>query len=186
MHAQIVADTLGVPYDCIDVNAADTAAVPDSGPTVASRTCMVVGRILQRCAEEMRARLGAPDAARVSAQARPARHHQGVRAAGRDVVGRRQLSGRRLRQLRLGLRRRRARGRSRHLGGAADRVSHGARDRQGDSSDARDRPDRRRQRAGARLRAARGRRDARRPDGERLAHQLHHPDDARHAGDARS
>ena len=34
MHAQIVADTLGLPYDCIDVNAADTAAVPDSGPTV--------------------------------------------------------------------------------------------------------------------------------------------------------
>ena len=33
--------------------------VPDSGPTVASRTCMVVGRILQRCAEEMRERLGA-------------------------------------------------------------------------------------------------------------------------------
>jgi CO/xanthine dehydrogenase Mo-binding subunit len=59
MHAQIVADTLGVPYECIDVHAADTADVPDSGPTVASRTCMIVGRILQRCAEEMRARLGA-------------------------------------------------------------------------------------------------------------------------------
>jgi CO/xanthine dehydrogenase Mo-binding subunit len=56
--AQIVADTLRVPYDAIDVNAADTGVVPDSGPTVASRTCMVVGRILQRCAEEMRARLG--------------------------------------------------------------------------------------------------------------------------------
>src|SRR5207244_7642773 len=35
MHAQIVADTLGVPYDCVDVNAADTGVVPDSGPTVA-------------------------------------------------------------------------------------------------------------------------------------------------------
>jgi CO/xanthine dehydrogenase Mo-binding subunit len=58
MHAQSVADTLGVPYDCIDVNAADTAVVPDSGPTVALRTCMVVGRILQRCAEEMKVRLG--------------------------------------------------------------------------------------------------------------------------------
>src|SRR5204863_7426860 len=58
MHAQIVADTLGVPYDAIEVNAADTGEVPDSGPTVASRTCMVVGRILQRCAEEMRTRLG--------------------------------------------------------------------------------------------------------------------------------
>jgi CO/xanthine dehydrogenase Mo-binding subunit len=58
MHAQIVAETLGWPYESIDVNAADTAEVPDSGPTVASRTCMVVGRILQRCAEEMRERLG--------------------------------------------------------------------------------------------------------------------------------
>jgi CO/xanthine dehydrogenase Mo-binding subunit len=58
MHAQIVADTLGVAYDCIEVNAADTGVVPDSGPTVASRTCMIVGRILQRCAEEMRDRLG--------------------------------------------------------------------------------------------------------------------------------
>src|SRR5439155_12090494 len=59
MHAQIVADTLGVPYDCIEVCAADTGEVPDSGPTVASRTCMVGGRILQRCAEEMRTRPGA-------------------------------------------------------------------------------------------------------------------------------
>jgi len=58
MLAQIVADTLGVPYDTVEVNAADTSEVPDSGPTVASRTCMVVGRILQRCAEDMRARLG--------------------------------------------------------------------------------------------------------------------------------
>jgi len=58
MHAQIVADTLGVPYDAIEVNAADTGVVPDSGPTVASRTCMIVGRILQRCAEDMRTRLG--------------------------------------------------------------------------------------------------------------------------------
>jgi CO/xanthine dehydrogenase Mo-binding subunit len=58
MLAQIVADTLGMPYDCVEVNAADTGVVPDSGPTVASRTCMVVGRILQRCAEQMRTRLG--------------------------------------------------------------------------------------------------------------------------------
>lgn len=58
MHAQIVADTLGLPFEAIEVHAADTAAVPNSGPTVASRTCMVVGRILQRCAAEMRRRLG--------------------------------------------------------------------------------------------------------------------------------
>ncbi len=58
MLAQIVADTLGVSYDCVDVNDADTDVVPDSGPTVASRTCMVVGRILERCAQDMRQRLG--------------------------------------------------------------------------------------------------------------------------------
>ena len=87
MHAQIVADTLGLPYDCVEVNAADTGVVPDSGPTVASRTCMIVGRILQRCAEEMRAAARPPDAARVPAQARSARHHEGVRAAGRACPG---------------------------------------------------------------------------------------------------
>ena len=59
MHAQIVADTLGIPFEQVDVAVPDTAVVPDSGPTVASRTCMVVGRILQRCAEELKERLGA-------------------------------------------------------------------------------------------------------------------------------
>jgi CO/xanthine dehydrogenase Mo-binding subunit len=58
MLAQIVADTLAIPYEDVGVNAADTAEVPDSGPTVASRTCMIVGRILQRAAEEMRGKLG--------------------------------------------------------------------------------------------------------------------------------
>ena len=58
MHAQIVADALGIPYEQVDVAQPDTQRVPDSGPTVASRTCMVVGKILQRCAEEMRERLG--------------------------------------------------------------------------------------------------------------------------------
>jgi len=57
MHAQIVADTLGLPYDAIEVAEADTAFVPDSGPTVASRTCMVVGRLLERAAQQMRERL---------------------------------------------------------------------------------------------------------------------------------
>jgi CO/xanthine dehydrogenase Mo-binding subunit len=58
MHAQIVADALGIPYEQVEVARPDTSEVPDSGPTVASRTCMVVGRILQRCAEEMSERLG--------------------------------------------------------------------------------------------------------------------------------
>ena len=32
--------------------------MPDSGPTVASRTCMIVGKLLERCARDMRKRLG--------------------------------------------------------------------------------------------------------------------------------
>ena len=58
MHAQIVADTMGLPIDDVEVGIPDTQEVPDSGPTVASRTCMVVGRILQRCAEDLKERLG--------------------------------------------------------------------------------------------------------------------------------
>jgi len=56
--AQIVADTLGIPYDDVESAPVDTDQVPDSGPTVASRTCMVVGKLLERCAREMRTRLG--------------------------------------------------------------------------------------------------------------------------------
>jgi CO/xanthine dehydrogenase Mo-binding subunit len=50
MFAQIVAETLGVPYEWIRPDTPDTGKVPDSGPTVASRTCMVVGGLLQRAA----------------------------------------------------------------------------------------------------------------------------------------
>jgi CO/xanthine dehydrogenase Mo-binding subunit len=58
MHAQIVAEALGLPYEAVEVATADTAEVPDSGPTVASRTCMIVGELLRRAAEEMKQRLG--------------------------------------------------------------------------------------------------------------------------------
>ena len=58
MHAQIVTDALGVPYESVEVAPVDTAHVVDSGPTVASRTCMVVGKILEECAHEMKAKLG--------------------------------------------------------------------------------------------------------------------------------
>jgi CO/xanthine dehydrogenase Mo-binding subunit len=57
IHAQIVTDALGIPYDQVEVAQPDTARVADSGPTVASRTCMVVGKILEECALEMKQRL---------------------------------------------------------------------------------------------------------------------------------
>jgi CO/xanthine dehydrogenase Mo-binding subunit len=58
MLAQIAAEALGLPVDRIEVADADTAVVPDSGPMVALRTCMIVGGLIRRCAEEMRERLG--------------------------------------------------------------------------------------------------------------------------------
>jgi len=57
MLAQIVADTLELPYEWIRVETPDTSKVPDSGPTVASRTCMIVGGLLKRAAEKLRRRL---------------------------------------------------------------------------------------------------------------------------------
>jgi CO/xanthine dehydrogenase Mo-binding subunit len=64
---QLVADTLGVEYDEVEIAPQDTSIVPDSGPTVASRTAMVVGGLLIRAAEKLRAqveeRTGQPFAA---------------------------------------------------------------------------------------------------------------------------
>jgi CO/xanthine dehydrogenase Mo-binding subunit len=45
-----VAETLGIDYDCVDLAQPDTSQVPNSGPTVASRTCMVVGKLLESAA----------------------------------------------------------------------------------------------------------------------------------------
>jgi CO/xanthine dehydrogenase Mo-binding subunit len=50
IFTQIAADTLRVPGDAIDIVQPDTSIVPNSGPTVASRTCMVVGRLIENAA----------------------------------------------------------------------------------------------------------------------------------------
>ena len=51
--AQIAAEALNAHYHLIDVAQPDTAMVPNSGPTVASRTAMVVGGLLQRAAANL-------------------------------------------------------------------------------------------------------------------------------------
>ncbi len=53
---KIAAETLGIPLESVVQGLADTATCPDSGPTVASRTTMIVGRLIERCALEMRRR----------------------------------------------------------------------------------------------------------------------------------
>ena len=50
---QIVADACGVKLDDVVVHIPDTAAVPNSGPTVASRTVMVVGGLLARAGAQL-------------------------------------------------------------------------------------------------------------------------------------
>ncbi len=50
IFAQIAADALGIEYDSIEIAQPDTANVPNSGPTVASRTCMVVGKLVESAA----------------------------------------------------------------------------------------------------------------------------------------
>jgi CO/xanthine dehydrogenase Mo-binding subunit len=48
--SQIAAEALGLPYENISVAQPDTLEVPNSGPTVASRTAMVVGKLVQSAA----------------------------------------------------------------------------------------------------------------------------------------
>jgi CO/xanthine dehydrogenase Mo-binding subunit len=52
---QLVATELGLPYEDVEIAPQDTAIVPDSGPTVASRTAMVVGGLLIEAARRLRA-----------------------------------------------------------------------------------------------------------------------------------
>jgi CO/xanthine dehydrogenase Mo-binding subunit len=54
VFTQIAADALGIPEEMIEVVQPDTAVVPNSGPTVASRTCMVVGRLVESAALSLR------------------------------------------------------------------------------------------------------------------------------------
>jgi len=54
---QIAAETLGLEYDDISMAPIDTHVVPNSGPTVASRTAMIIGKLVQTAAIEMRQKL---------------------------------------------------------------------------------------------------------------------------------
>ncbi len=57
IFSQIAADALGVDYERIEIGQPDTAHVPDSGPTVASRTCMIVGKLVETAAIELKRKL---------------------------------------------------------------------------------------------------------------------------------
>ncbi len=52
---QLAAAALGVPVEAVDIAPQDTELVPDSGPTVASRTAMVVGGLVIKASRRLRA-----------------------------------------------------------------------------------------------------------------------------------
>jgi CO/xanthine dehydrogenase Mo-binding subunit len=51
---KIVADSLNVPLEQVTYNNPDTCKVPDSGPTVASRSLMIVGELLRRASLKLK------------------------------------------------------------------------------------------------------------------------------------
>jgi CO/xanthine dehydrogenase Mo-binding subunit len=54
---QVCAQTLGIPYEDVLIAQPDTARVPNSGPTVASRTAMIVGKLVERASQQLCATL---------------------------------------------------------------------------------------------------------------------------------
>ncbi|MET0646561.1 MAG: xanthine dehydrogenase family protein molybdopterin-binding subunit [Pyrinomonadaceae bacterium] len=54
VFAQIAADALGLDYEWVEVVQPDTADVPNSGPTVASRTTMIVGKLVESAALQIK------------------------------------------------------------------------------------------------------------------------------------
>ncbi|MGA1983161.1 MAG: xanthine dehydrogenase family protein molybdopterin-binding subunit [Acidobacteriaceae bacterium] len=55
--SQVCAQTLRLPYEDVLIAQPDTSIVPNSGPTVASRTAMIVGKLVERASESMLATL---------------------------------------------------------------------------------------------------------------------------------
>lgn len=50
---QIAAESIGIEFDHVTMAPPDTRIVPNSGPTVASRTSMVVGRLIERAGAQL-------------------------------------------------------------------------------------------------------------------------------------
>jgi CO/xanthine dehydrogenase Mo-binding subunit len=89
IFTQLAAAALGVDPALVSVVDPTTAKVPDSGPTVASRTAMVVGGVVDRAARAVRARLEAWAAERGLAGDLPAiaaAHHAAAGEAAETVT----------------------------------------------------------------------------------------------------
>jgi CO/xanthine dehydrogenase Mo-binding subunit len=77
---QLVAGTLGVDPDQVEIAPQDTSIVPNSGPTVASRTAMIVGGLLIKAASRLRTQVEeATGTSFAAGHATYAREHGGLR-----------------------------------------------------------------------------------------------------------
>jgi CO/xanthine dehydrogenase Mo-binding subunit len=86
VFAQMAAEALGVPLADVEVEVPDTSKVPDSGPTVASRTCMVVGGTVARAAQALGRALCGYVAEIHRVPAERVRLHHGVFADGERAI----------------------------------------------------------------------------------------------------
>src|SRR6059036_1703555 len=85
VFTQIAAERLGVTPDDVVIGEPDTARVPNSGPTVASRTTMVVGHLIERAVDDLRNRVGLDDRARGSVVKHAIAHWYAAHPGGRLV-----------------------------------------------------------------------------------------------------
>jgi CO/xanthine dehydrogenase Mo-binding subunit len=58
--SQVAAETLRIPYEWVSILRPDTSLVPNSGPTVASRTTMIIGKLVENASIELREKLALP------------------------------------------------------------------------------------------------------------------------------
>ena len=72
----LASQRLGIDPAAVRIADADTARVPNSGPTVASRTAMVVGRLVERACDDLRRRLHMDGATGETVRAAIRRWHQ--------------------------------------------------------------------------------------------------------------
>ncbi len=86
IFTQIAADALGLGEDQIRVAVPDTTQVPNSGPTVASRTAMVVGRLVEGACLDLTRQVGAGGLSGTALQAALRQWHLNHR--GRRLLGR--------------------------------------------------------------------------------------------------
>jgi CO/xanthine dehydrogenase Mo-binding subunit len=63
VFTEIAASRLGVSAEDVVIAEPDTSRVPNSGPTVASRTAMVVGRLVERACDDLRREAGVDEGA---------------------------------------------------------------------------------------------------------------------------